>query len=78
MNTTILLLVKYSIVLAKNVYTSSYIADKLATAFTANDIKTAGDLLKIGRQCFKKYRNIGKKSILALDDALAELGIKGW
>ena len=62
----------------KNVYTGSPVTEKLATSFAANDIKTAGDLLKIGRQCFKKYRNIGKKSILALDDALDELGVKGW
>ena len=62
----------------KNVYTGSPVTEKLATSFAANDIKTAGDLLKIGRQCFKRYRNIGKKSLLALDDALAELGVKGW
>ena len=62
----------------KNVYTGSPVTEKLATAFTANDIKTAGDLLKIGRQCFKKYRNIGKKSLFALDDALAELGVTTW
>lgn len=62
----------------KNVYTGSPVTEKLATSFAANDIKTAGDLLKIGRQCFKRYRNIGKKSLLALDDALTELGIKDW
>jgi len=62
----------------KNVYTGSPVPEKLTSTFTANDIKTAGDLLKIGRQYFKRYRNIGKKSLLALDDALAELGVKGW
>ena len=62
----------------KKMSASSGITEHLATIFTANDIKTAGDLLKIGRQCFKKYRNVGEKSLLALDDALAEFGIKGW
>lgn len=62
----------------KNTGTSSGITEHLATSFSKNDIRTAGDLLKIGRECFKKYRNIGKKSIFALDDALAELGIKDW
>lgn len=62
----------------KNVYEGSHVTEKLASVFAANDIKTAGDLLKIGRQCFKRYRNIGKKSLLALDDALTELGVKGW
>lgn len=62
----------------KNVYTGSPVTEKLATSFAVNDIKTAGDLLQIGRQMFKRYRNIGEKSILALDDALNELGVKGW
>lgn len=62
----------------KNVYECSPVTEKLASTFTANDIKTVGDLLGIGRQCFKRYRNIGKKSLLALDDALTELGVKGW
>ena len=62
----------------KNVYTCSPVTEKLASTFAANDIKTVGDLLKIGRHLFKRYRNIGKKSLLALDDALAELGVKGW
>ena len=63
---------------SKNVYEGSPVTEKLATSFAANDIKTVGDLLKIGRQCFKRYRNIGQKSLLALDDALAELGVKEW
>lgn len=63
----------------KNVCTCSpAITEKLATVFASSNIKTVGDLLGIGRQCFKRYRNIGKKSLLALDDALAELGVKGW
>jgi DNA-directed RNA polymerase alpha subunit len=62
----------------KNVHECSPVTEMLATVFAASNIKTVGDLLGIGRQCFKKYRNIGKKSLLALDDALAELGVKGW
>lgn len=62
----------------KNKGTSGGVTEYLATSFSKNDIRTAGDLLKIGRECFKKYRNIGKKSLFALDDALAELGIKEW
>ena len=62
----------------KNKGTSSSVTEYLSTAFRRNNIGTAGDLLKIGKQDFKKYRNIGKQSIWALDDALAELGIKEW
>ena len=61
-----------------NTSTCSGITEHLSTIFHANNITTVGDLLKIGRVCFKKYRNVGKKSLLALDDALLELGIKGW
>ena len=62
----------------KNKGTSSSITEYLSTSFRKNDIRTVGDLLKIGKQCFKKYRNIGKQSIWALDDALAELGVTTW
>lgn len=62
----------------KNTGASSSITEYLATSFRKNNIRTAGDLLKIGKQDFKKFRNIGEKSIWALDDAFAELGIKGW
>lgn len=58
--------------------TSSSITEYLATAFHNSDITTVGDLLKVGKMSFKRYRNIGKKSLSELDDALAELGIKGW
>jgi hypothetical protein len=38
-----------------------------------------GDLLKIGRSGFLKYRNVGKGSISRIDDALEKLyGIKNW
>ena len=62
----------------KNTGTSSSVTELLTTSFRKNYIRTAGDLLRIGKQDFKKFRNIGKKSIWALDDAFAELGVKGW
>lgn len=58
--------------------TSSSITEHLATLFRKNNIRTAGDLLKIGKQDFKKFRSIGRKSLYALDDALSELGVKDW
>lgn len=52
---------------------------RLRTIFDDNDIKTVGDLLRIGRLTFRKYRNVGRKSIYVLDNALNELyDIKGW
>jgi DNA-directed RNA polymerase alpha subunit len=62
----------------KNKGTSSGVTEYLSTAFRRNNIGTAGDLLKIEKQDFKKFRNIGRKSLLALDDALAELGATTW
>ena len=61
-----------------NTSTRSGITEQLSKVFYANNIITAGDLLKIGRECFKKYRNVGQKSLLAVDNALLELGIKNW
>jgi hypothetical protein len=34
--------------------------------------------MRIGRHDFSKYRFVGKKSILEIDDALAELGATTW
>ena len=52
---------------------------RLGRLFEQNDIKTVGDLLRIGRRNFKKYRSVGGGSISRIDDALEELyGIKGW
>lgn len=65
-------------IVRKNQRGSSGIATLLGTAFHNNNINTVGDLMCIGRRDFSKYRLVGKKSILALDDALAELGVKGW
>ena len=54
------------------------IATSLETILRKNNIKTVGDLMRIGRRDFSKYRLVGKKSIWAIDEALDELGIKGW
>jgi DNA-directed RNA polymerase alpha subunit len=54
------------------------IATSLETILRKNNIKTVGDLTRIGRRDFSKYRLVGKKSIWAIDEALDELGIKGW
>jgi hypothetical protein len=54
-------------------------AVRLSKLFTANDIKYVGELLRIGRRNFKKYRSVGSGSIYRIDVALEELyGIKGW
>lgn len=57
---------------------SSGIATMLETIFSKNDINTVGDLMRIGRRDFCKYRLVGRQSIWAIDDALEELGVKGW
>ena len=62
----------------KNQRSASGIAALLGGVFSNNNIKTVDDLLQIGRHKFSRYRNVGNKSIAALDDALDELGIKGW
>ena len=52
---------------------------RLGKLFAANDIKKVGDLLRIGRRDFKKYRSVGGGSITRIDDALEDLyDIKGW
>lgn len=65
-------------IIRKNQRLSSGIATSLETIFHCNNINTVGDLMSIGRRDFSKYRVVGKKSIWAIDDALGELGIKGW
>ena len=65
-------------IVLKNQGFGSGIATSLKTIFKDNHINTVGDLTRIGRRDFSKYRLVGKKSIWALDDALAELGVKGW
>lgn len=65
-------------IIRKNQGFSSGIATMLETVFYNNDINTVGDLMCIGRRDFSKYRLVGKKSIWAIDDALAELGVTTW
>jgi DNA-directed RNA polymerase alpha subunit len=63
----------------KNQGFNSGIATSLETIFNyKNDINTVGDLMRIGRRNFSKYRNVGKKSIWAIQDALDELGVTTW
>jgi len=64
-------------IVRKNHYYSG-IATMIDSVFLENNIKTVGDLMRIGRRDFSKYRLIGKKSIWVIDEALAELGVKGW
>ena len=53
--------------------------ERLKKIFERNDIKTVGDLLRIGRRDFKKYRSVGTGSITRIDDALEDLyDIKDW
>lgn len=52
---------------------------RLGKIFESNNIKTVGDLLRIGRRDFRKYRSVGGGSISRIDDALEELyNIEGW
>ena len=52
---------------------------RLGKLFTANDIKKVGDLLRITRRQFEKYRSVGGGSLSRIDRALEELyDIKGW
>ena len=65
-------------IVRKNQGFSSGIATSLETIFNNNNINTVGDLLRISRRDFSKYRLVGKKSIGAIDDALNELGATTW
>lgn len=65
-------------IVRKNQGFSSGIATSLETIFNNNNINTVGDLMRIGRRDFSKYRLIGKKSILVIGDALEELGVTTW
>ena len=65
-------------IVRKNQGFSSGIATMLETVFHNNNINTVGDLIRIGRRDFSKYRLVGKKSIWAIDDALNELGVTTW
>ena len=65
-------------IIRKNKGSSSGIATMVEKVFYGNNINTVSDLMRIGRRYFSKYRLVGKKSVWAIDDALDELGIKGW
>ena len=52
---------------------------RIGKIFEIYDIKTVGDLLRIGRRNFRKYRSVGGGSISRIDNALEMLyDIKGW
>ena len=65
-------------IVRKNRGLSSGIATTLEGIFDSNNINTVGDLVCIGRRNFSKYRNVGKKSIWAIEDSLNELGVTTW
>lgn len=65
-------------IIRKNQGFSSGIATMLETVFHNNNINTVGDLMRISRRDFSRYRLVGKKSIWAIDDALNELGATTW
>ena len=57
----------------------NFYATKLEKVFNKSNIKTVGDLMRIGMLDFSKYGNIGKGSVTRIDDALEELyEIKNW
>ena len=52
---------------------------RLSKIFEANDIKTVGDLLRVGRHKFRTYNSVGNGSVTRIDDALEELyNIMSW
>ena len=65
-------------IVRKNQSFSSGIATIVETVFHNNNINTVGDLIRVGRRDFSKYRLIGKKSAWAIDNALEELGVTTW
>ena len=65
-------------IVRKNQSFSSGIATIVETVFHNNNINTVGDLIRVGRRDFSKYRLIGKKSVWAIDNALEELGVTTW
>ena len=69
-------------VIAGHIERSSYdpgYSVRLGKLFAANGIKKVGDLLRIGRRQFKKYRSVGGGSLSRIDNALEDLyDIKGW
>lgn len=62
----------------KNYRTGGY-GLRLTNICFSNCIATVGDLLRTGRRTFIGYNNVGKSSIIRIDEALEELyGITSW
>ena len=61
----------------KSEYWPKY-ANRLESTFIANNIKTIGDLLRLGRTGFMNTQLVGRGSLRSVDEALENLGIKGW
>jgi hypothetical protein len=61
----------------KSEYWPKY-ANRLESIFITNNIKTVGDLLRLGRTGFMNTQLVGRGSLLSVDEALENLGIKGW
>jgi len=56
-----------------------YNSTRLTRIFYENNIKTVGDLLRVGSYVLKKYRGVGLGTFNRICDALYELyGIKEW
>ena len=51
-------------IIRKNQGSSNGIVTSLETIFNKNNINTVGDLMRIGRCDFRKYRLVGKKKCL--------------
>ena len=65
-------------IIQSSYYNHKY-AVRLEKVFTNNNIKTVGDLLRYGKTNFSRLQNVGKGSIIQIDDALEDLyGIKNW
>lgn len=45
-------------------------------ALKAADINTIGDLLGLGRGDLRRFRNIGKKSIYGINEAMKKIGLE--
>lgn len=61
----------------KSEYWPKY-ANRLESIFITNNIKTVGDLLRLGRTGFMNTQLVGRGSLRSVDEALENLGIKGW
>ena len=50
----------------------------IETIFRRENINTVGDLIRVGGLKFSKYRTAGRKTVVAIGDALEELGVTTW